>query len=149
MSISFSHTLEIPEAPDAIWAVIDDPRRTPEWLDRCTAMEVVTPGAVALGTGLRYSFRDSGRDGVMDGEVTAWEPNARLTMRFTDRTMLALVDFRLTATTTGTALTHVITLTPRSILTKLFAPLIRSKLPGQTIEAMHKLHHLVHDKHLA
>lgn len=143
MSISFEHTLDVPVAPATVFAILDDIERTPEWLTRCVAMEKLSTGPTAVGTKLRYAFRDAARDGVMDGEVTAHEPGSRLTMRFDDSQMAALVDFRLaSAGDAGTRLTHAIELTPKTFAGKLFAPLIRRKLPAQTIHAMEALRSL-------
>ena len=143
MTIAYEHTLDVPAAPATVFAILDDVERTPEWLTRCVAMEKLSTGPTDVGTKLRYAFRDASRDGVMDGEVTAHEPNARLTMRFEDAQMNAVVDFRAVAAGEGaTRLTHSIELTPKTLAGKLFAPLIRRKLPVQTIHAMEALRSL-------
>lgn len=143
MSISFEHTLDVPAAPTTVFAILDDVERTPEWLTRCVGMEKLSTGPTGVGTRLRYAFRDAGREGVMEGEVTAHEPGRRLTMRFDDSQMTALVDFRVAPAGDGaTSLTHAIELTPKTFAGKLFAPLIRRKLPAQTIHAMEALRSL-------
>lgn len=147
MSISFTHTIDIPEPAERVFAVIDDPVRTPEWLARCVVMEKLTPGPVKVGTLLRYSFRDAGREGVMEGEVTEREENARLAMHFADRQMAATIGFRVEPTATGCSLTHSIELQPLTLATRVFAPLIRRQVPKQTIRAMEALRSLVHDPH--
>ena len=36
---SFAHTLQVAAAPEAVYAIIDDTDRTPEWLSRCTRID--------------------------------------------------------------------------------------------------------------
>lgn len=147
MSVSFTHTIDVPEPADRVFAVIDDPVRTPEWLARCIVMEKLTPGPVGVGTQLRYSFRDAGREGVMEGEVTEREENVRFAMRFADKDVVALIGFHIAPAEGGCALTHSIELQPQTLVTRLFSPLIRRQLPKQTIRAMEALRSLVHDPH--
>ena len=139
MPISCQHSVDVAQPPERVFAILDDPTRTPEWLDRCTGIEVLTPGEHAVGTKLRYSYRDGGRSGRMDGEVTARVPNERLTMRYGDKMMDVTVDFRVAGQGGGSRLTHQIDISPRTVMAKLFAPMIRKQLPKQTIAAMEKL----------
>lgn len=139
MPIAFTRAVTIDRAPEHVWAIIDDPTRTPEWLARCTGMEALTPGPPAVGTKLRYSFKDCGMKGVMDGEVTARVANEHLALRFDDRMMIANIDFRVRAEGAGTRLEHTVELTPRTVVTKLFSPLIRRRMPQQTVAAMETL----------
>ena len=143
MSIRFEHAVEVTRPPDRVFAVLDDFAQTPRWLARCTGIEKLTPGPNAVGTKLRYGFKEGGRTGMMDGEITARTPDERLVCRYVDGMMEVVVDFRVAKTAEGTHLVHVIDITPKTFFAKLLSPLIRRQLPTQTITAMDTLRTLL------
>ena len=143
MSIHFEHALDVACTPEQAFALIDDFEQTPRWLERCTGIETLTSGPNAVGTKVRYSYRDVRRSGTMDGEVTTRVPNQRLTLRYVDATIEVTVDFRVERSALGARLVHAIDMTPRTLVTKLFAPLIRKQLPKQTVQAMERLRRLL------
>jgi carbon monoxide dehydrogenase subunit G len=135
----YSHTLEVDASPEAIFAILDDVTRTPEWLGRCTKLENLTGGPIAVGQQLKYHYKDGSRTGVMDGQVAVHDPNRHLENRFTDKMMDVSVDFR--AEPLGadhTRLTHTITIDTKG-MGKVFTPLIKRQLPEQTMGAMTSL----------
>ena len=143
MSIHFSHTLDVGHEPSRVFALLDDLAMTPKWLERCTGIEKLSSGPNAVGTKLRYSYREGGRTGVMDGEIVTRIPDERLTFRYGDKMMEVSVDFHVTSAATGARLTHTIDITPKTVLAKVFAPFIRRGLPRQTITAMELLRTLL------
>lgn len=145
MSIHFSHTIDIGQAPKTVFAVLDDLTLTPRWLERCTGIEKLTPGPNDVGTKLRYAYRDGVRSGTMEGEIVARIVDERLTFHYADQSMDVSVDFHVTSAATGSRLTHTIDITPKTLLAKLFAPLVRRELPGQTVAALERLRSLIDD----
>jgi hypothetical protein len=143
VSIHFSHTLDIGHDPSKVFALLDDLAMTPKWLERCTGIEKLSPGANVVGTRLRYSYREGGRVGTMDGEIVTRIPDERLTFRYGDKMMDVSVDFHVTSAAAGSRLTHTIDITPKTVLAKVFAPFIRRGLPRQTITAMERLRTLL------
>jgi carbon monoxide dehydrogenase subunit G len=143
MAIHFEHTLDVPTEPARAFALLDDVSQTPKWLKRCTGIEKVSDGPLAVGSKLRYSYKDRGREGVMDGEITVRNPDEQLTYRYADKMMDVRVDFRIANADGGTRLTHAIDITPKTFIAKLFSPLIRRGLPKQTITAMETLRDLL------
>jgi carbon monoxide dehydrogenase subunit G len=143
MSIHFEHALEVACTPERAFALIDDFDQTPRWLERCTGIETLTDGPNAVGTKVRYSYRDVRRSGTMDGEVTVRVPNERLTLRCADAVIEVTVDFRVERGARGARLVHAIDMKPRTLTAKLFAPLIRGQLPKQTVQAMERLRQLL------
>ena len=97
----------------------------------------------AVGTRLKYHYKDGSRTGVMDGSVVAREQDRKLTNRFTDKMMDVTVDFDVApgATPDQTTLTHTITIDTKG-LGKVFTPMIRRQLPAQTTGAMAELKRL-------
>ena len=139
MPIEFSHTLAVATSPEQTFDVLDDFSQTPKWLTRCTGIETLSVGGNAVGTQLRYAYRERGRVGTMAGTITAREPGQRLTCAYTDKLMDVTVDFQMTRAGSGTRLTHSISMTPKAFVIKLVAPLIRKGIAKQTIDAMEKL----------
>jgi uncharacterized protein YndB with AHSA1/START domain len=134
-----SQTMEVDAPPEAIFAILDDVTRTPEWLKRCTRIDKLSDGPIAVGQKLKYHYRDGGRTGVMDGEVAQYEANRHLENRFTDKMMDVSVDFR--AEPLGadrSRLTHTITIDTKGF-GKVFTPMINRQLPDQTRGAMTSL----------
>jgi uncharacterized protein YndB with AHSA1/START domain len=144
MPIHFDHSIEVPHPPAQVFAILDDVTQTPKWLARCTGIELLTPGPLAVGSKLRYSYRDGRRSGVMDSEVAERIPDQRLSFRYEDKMMLVGVHFNLKpAGTRGTRLTHAIDLSPKTFFCKLLSPLIRKQLPKQTMAAMEAIRALL------
>jgi hypothetical protein len=139
----YSRTETVNASPAAVFAILDDVTRAPEWLKRCTRLDNLSGGATAVGTRLKYHYRDGGRSGVMDGEVVAREQDRKLTNRFTDKMMVVTVDFDVRPGPAGdsTELTHTISIDPKGV-GKLLTPLINRQLPGQTESAMTELKRL-------
>jgi carbon monoxide dehydrogenase subunit G len=143
MSIHFAHTIEVPQPPTRVFAVLDDFSQTPKWLSRCTGIEALSPGPKATGTKLRYAYKEGSRSGTMDGEIAARVENERLTMKYGDKMMDVSVDFQMAPSGAGTKLTHTIDITPRSFMARVISPMIRGQLPKQTVTAMESLRDLL------
>ena len=143
MSIHFDHAIEVPQEPERVFAVLDDLAKTPKWLARCTGIEKLSPGENAVGTRLRYSYREGGRAGTMEGEITTRVPNERLTFLYRDGMMDVVVDFRMSRADTGARLVHAIDITPKTFFARLMSPMIRKQLATQTVTAMESLRTLL------
>jgi len=140
---NYSHTETVNASPAAVFAILDDVTRAPEWLKRCTQLDNLSGGPTAVGTRLKYHYKDGSRTGVMDGSVVAREQDRKLTNRFTDKMMDVTVDFDVAPgpTPEQTTLTHTITIDTKG-LGKVFTPMIKRQLPGQTTGAMSELKRL-------
>jgi carbon monoxide dehydrogenase subunit G len=143
MSIRFEHAVDVARGPEQIFAVLDDLSQTPRWVSRCTGVEKLSPGPNTVGTRVRCAYREGGHTGTMDGTITARTPNRRLTVGCADNTIEVVVDFQMTRQDGGARLVHTIDIKPKSIIAKLFAPLVRRHLPQQAIAAMESLRGLV------
>jgi len=134
----FSHTLSVSAQPSTVFAILDDVSQTPTWLRRCTGIDKLDDGPNDVGTPLTYHYRDGRRTGSMAGEVIAREPDRHFAMKFTDAMTDVTVDFVSASDGVGTSLTHTIDVGTKGI-GRLFTPLIRRRLPAQTIDAMTRL----------
>jgi uncharacterized protein YndB with AHSA1/START domain len=126
MTIQLAADLEIARSVHDVFATLDDFTNTPQWNDRCVEIHQVSQGPRGVGATLHYTYQEPGRRGTMDGVVVEYVPDARLVMRFSDKMLDVVVGFALHAT--GASTTHVhhtIDITPKTLLMKLMAPLIR------------------------
>lgn len=139
MPIRCTHSIEVSASPERAFAFLDDLPATPRWLAPCTAIEKPTPGPNAVGDKLKYSYKQGGQAGTMDGEILARTPNERLICRYGDKTMEVVVDFQVDRLPAGARLTHVIAIAPKTFVCRLMTPLIRLSLPRQTRKAMSSL----------
>ena len=135
---SYAHTETVAAPPSAVFAILDDFDRTPEWLTRCTGIDKLEDGANHPGTPLRYHYQDGRRTGTMDGEVAQREQDQRLTLHFVDKITDVTVDFRMAPMGEETSLTHEIDIRTKGF-GKLFTPMIKRTLPKQTLDAMTNL----------
>jgi hypothetical protein len=143
MPIHFQHAIDVPQSPEQAFAVLDDLALTPQWLERCVSLETLTPGPNHVGTKLKYAYREGSHTGLMDGEIIARTPNAHLLCLYQDKMMDVTVDFRVSKIDPGTRLIHTIEITPKTLMGRLFTPLIRMAIPKQTIKAMESLRTLL------
>jgi len=134
----FAHTLSVSAPPSAVFSIVDDFTRTPQWLSRCTGIDKLDAGPNDVGTRLKYHYDDGRRTGTMDGQVIAREPDRHFAMKFTDKLMDVTVDFVAASDGVGTSLTHTIDIATKGF-GKVFTPLIRRTLPKQTMDAMTRL----------
>ena len=124
-------TFASPRAPDEVFAYLADVARTPEWLSTCVRVEVLSPGAVRLGTALRYTYRQLSRTGHLEGSVTTFEPARSLRFAYADTMLAITVGFEITQGSGRTRVLHTIAIEPRSPMMRLFQPLIRREVVRQ------------------
>ena len=67
--------VDIAASPDAVWAVVSDPTRTPEWSPVCLRVEWVPPSdGPAPGARFRGHNQLRGARWSRDCEIDEWEP---------------------------------------------------------------------------
>src|SRR5437773_9392300 len=102
MPIEFQHTIDVPQPPEKVFALLADVSQTPRWLSRCTGIEILTPPPLGVGSRLRYSYKEGGRAGVMDGEVTDLVAGRKLGFLYQDKMMRVGVHFAMEPSGGGT-----------------------------------------------
>ncbi|MBS0263093.1 MAG: SRPBCC family protein [Planctomycetes bacterium] len=143
MPIRYELTESIRTSPERAFALIDDLSATQRWLPPCVSLEKIGSGPNAVGDQLHYVFQQGGRQQEMSGEILARVPNERLYCKYVDSQFEVEVDLRVAPGPDGTLSTHIIQITPKSWLGKLFSPLIRLGLKKQTHEAAANLKKLL------
>jgi uncharacterized protein YndB with AHSA1/START domain len=74
---------DIPAPATAVWAVLADYRRDPEWRTGVLSMEPDTPGLARPGTTTHEVMRLGGQTNHVDAVVEEVDPGSRLTWRTT------------------------------------------------------------------
>ena len=103
----YSHSIEIAAPPEAIWRVMCDLSRLPEWYFPSQRVEVIDPGPVHPGTRFVLWIRTAA--GVVvraPGEILMVEPSRRLQWRGQSNGIAATATWTLDALHNGTRLTH-------------------------------------------
>ena len=95
-------SIEILRPVHEVFAFVDDASKAPEWLGPCVSLKQNSPGPRQVGTPLHYTYRQGGRTGEMEGEVTAHELDRHLAMKFQDKMFEVSLDFSFSATPSGT-----------------------------------------------
>ena len=143
MALHFTNAIDLDHPPERVFALLADVARTPEWLSRCTAVEVIGSDPPASGTPLRFTFLQGEKPGVMTGTIIAFEPAMRIAFHYGDKLFAITVDFRLTKIATGTRLIETLDITTHTIAGKLLQPLIRGILAKALVADLAKLRNLV------
>jgi len=141
--IEIQKEFEVQQPPLAVFDLLDDLERTPQWNVRCVEVRQVSPGPRGVGTKLQYVYRDPQRSGTMDGEITEYERGRALAMRYADPMISVAVSFHLAPAGTGTRITHQIRVEPRTLMVKLMTPMIRGATEKQTAGSVAKLTELL------
>jgi hypothetical protein len=143
MAIRYEHTETVRTSPEHVFGAIDNLPLTAKWLPPCVSLEKVGSGANAPGDKLRYVYRQGGKISEMAGEIVARTPGERLHCKYFDKMFEDSVDLRVAAVPDGALTTHVIEITPKTLVGKLMSPLIRLGLGKQTREAAANLRKLL------
>ncbi len=143
MPIRYQHEETVATSSDRAFAAIDDLPLTAKWLPPCVSLEKIGTGPNAPGDKLRYVFTQGGRQSEMAGEILARTPGERLHCKYTDPQFDVSVDLRVAAAPGGAITTHIIEITPKTLMGKLMSPLIRLGLGKQTRDAAANLKKLL------
>jgi carbon monoxide dehydrogenase subunit G len=112
MAMQTEVSIEIGAAPDAVWGLLMQPDRYPEFMDPAEEMVDLGDGTVQVG----YEY--SAKGGVppfkstTSWSVTTFEPNTYQVHDGDDGQMKIHADWRITATETGCTLNHTAEMEP-------------------------------------
>jgi uncharacterized protein YndB with AHSA1/START domain len=81
--IEVTAQVEVDRPAEAVWAVLADYARDPEWRAGVLEMTPTPAGPAAVGTRTRERMRFAGRELRNDGEVVAVDPGRRFAWRTT------------------------------------------------------------------
>jgi carbon monoxide dehydrogenase subunit G len=143
MPIRYEHSVVVHTTPARAFAAIDDLPLTAKWLPPCVSLEKVGSGPNAPGDKLRYVYRQGSRQASMDGQIVARTPGERLHCKYFDAMFDVSVDLRVAPAPEGAQTLHTIEITTKTVMAKLFSPLIRLGVGKQTRHAAANLKKLL------
>lgn len=143
MAIRCEHVEYVKTTPELAFAAIDDLPLTAQWLPPCQSLEKLGEGPNAPGDRLKYVYKQGGQTGTMAGRIVDRVPGERLHCLYEDSMFAVSVDLRVARDPAGTKMTHIVEMTPRKLLAKLFAPIVRFGLKKQTQDAAANLKKLL------
>src|SRR4051812_27011602 len=114
--------IDIARPVSEVFAFLDAEANAPRWLSRCVSLKRTTPDPKGVGSKLHYVYKEGSRQGEMAGEVTAYEPNRNLAMKYVDRMVEVAIRFDVTSSGAGTHVDHRVQITPRNFIMKLMTP---------------------------
>lgn len=79
--------VQIPAAPQAVWKVLTDFRRLPEWMANVTAVHLATKGAARRGTKMRFMTQAGSHQLESEIEVDVCEAPSELAWSHTSSTL--------------------------------------------------------------
>lgn len=110
-------------APEAVFTVAADLVRWPEVIRGVKAVEVLTPGAVGVGTRFRETRVMFGREAVEEMEITAFDPPQGYALQARTCGALFVSEHRFVPDAAGTRIELTISTKPLTLLARLMAPL--------------------------
>ncbi len=133
-----TRTADIAAPPSAVFALVTDAARMPEWLPLCTRAQVVTDGPLAVGSRIRAHYSQGGHDGDLDGVVTELVTDRRLVETFHDDLFDLHATFDLVPgpDDATTHLTQTLDVHTKGLRGRLLSPLIARELPAQADRAI-------------
>jgi carbon monoxide dehydrogenase subunit G len=143
MPIEFSHEEIVSSTPERAFAVVDDLPLTSKWLPPCVSLGKIGEGPNEVGDELRYVYVQGGRQSEMAGRILARLPGERLHCKYFDKMFEVSVDLQIAASPGGTRTTHVVAITPKTLIGRLMGPIIRIGLRKQTRDAARNLRELL------
>lgn len=143
MTIQYGHEEIVETTPERAFALIDDLAQTAKWLPPCVSLEKTGTGPNSVGDRLRYVFKQGGRPSEMEGVILARVPNQRLHCKYFDNMFDVSVDLQVAPHQRGAITTHIIEISPKTLMGKLMRPLIRMGLGKQTRDAAANLKKLL------
>lgn len=138
--------VEIALPQKAVFAFADDTSKAPQWLGLCHSLDLVSSPPKRVGSALRYLYKEGGRVREMQGTVTAFEPPRCLEMKLADAMFEIAVSFQVEPSGAGSRFTYVFELTPRKLIAKLMAPVVRGMTQKQVVKDAAKLKSLLESR---
>jgi len=123
---SFTYSIHIERAPDAVWTFMMDFSQAPRWRNLVRQVDVLTKGPVRAGSELLITFDVMGKVKRAVSEVWAFEPARRFGTRNTEQNVTGLFEYTLTPESTGTRVTFTCDIKPHGFMWLLLPLMLRS-----------------------
>jgi len=128
--------VRVERPPGDVWAVVADLETHPRWRPAIVELRHLSDGPLAVGSRVREVIRWRGRQIELADEVTRLEPERCLGMHGEWSSASFDLELRLAPAGDGTSVTFDWTLSPRSLLMRVAAPLLHRVMRRSTVEEL-------------
>jgi carbon monoxide dehydrogenase subunit G len=136
---SFSHTVEIPQPPAAVFPWLLEEDKVPVWTGNLDSYERLGDGPLGRGAKVRQVLEISGRRIDVEMEVTGYEPPTAAETRFSTNGIEVVNVYALEAAGAGTRLTQAIEAKPSGLTARLLVPVIQPRLEEKVTQDLERL----------
>jgi uncharacterized protein YndB with AHSA1/START domain len=130
-------SVEIHKPVSEVFAFVENFSQAPRWLTGC--IELRRDGEARSGARVHYEFKQGAGAKALDGALTTYERDRRLTMTFADKVFEITVDFTFAPTAAGARVDHAIAIEPKRFFARLMAPLLRAANRKQVEQNLSRL----------
>jgi carbon monoxide dehydrogenase subunit G len=136
---SFSHTVEIPRPPAAVFPWLLEEDKVPVWTGSLESYERRDDGALRRGSRVRQVLEVSGRRIDVEMEVTRYDPPNAAATRFSTNGIEVVSEYALAAAGAGTRLTQSVEAKPSGLTARLLVPVIQPRLEEKLTQDLERL----------
>jgi hypothetical protein len=134
---SFSHTVEIPQAPAEVFPWLLEEDKVPQWTGHLERYEQL--GALGTGARVRQVLVVSGRTIDVEMEVVVYEPPSGAQTSFSTNGIEVVSSYALEAAGAGTRLTQSIEANPSGFTARMLVPVVQPRLEEKLTQDLERL----------
>jgi carbon monoxide dehydrogenase subunit G len=135
----FSHTVEIPRAPEEVFPWLLEEDKVPRWTGHLEAYERLDDGALGAGSRVRQVLEVSGRRIDVELAVVRYEPPRAAETRFSTNGIEVVNAYALEAAGSGTRLTQSVDAKPSGLSARLLVPIVQPRLEEKLTQDLERL----------
>jgi carbon monoxide dehydrogenase subunit G len=136
---SFSHTVEIPRPPAAVFPWLLEEDKVPRWTGNLESYSQLDGGALGEGSRVRQVLDVSGRRIDVELEITRYDPPSGAETRFSTNGIEVVNAYALEAAGSGTRLTQSVDAKPSGLTARMLVPIIQPRLEEKLTQDLERL----------
>jgi carbon monoxide dehydrogenase subunit G len=140
---SFSHAVEIPQAPDAVFPWLLEADRVPRWTSALDTYEQLDAGPIGSGSRLRQQLELGGRKYSVELRVTRYDAPSLAETEFSTNGVNVTSTYALAPAGAGTRLTQTMEAKASGFTAKLLIPAVQPVLEKKLKDDLERLRALL------
>ena len=143
---SFSHSVTLPEPPEAVFPWLLEPERVPRWTGNLEAYVRVDDGPLRQGSRFRETLELSGRRFALELEVVRYDPPHAAESRASTNGVDLVNAYRIEAVDGGSRLTQSLEAKASSFGARMIIPAVQPRLERKLTEDLERLKALLEEE---
>jgi len=135
---SFSHTVEIPRPPEAVFPWLLEEDKVPRWTSHLETYKALD-GALGTGSRVRQVLEISGRRIDVELEITGYDPPRGAETRFSTNGVEVVNAYVLEPSGAGTRLTQSVDAKASGLTARLLVPVVQPRLEEKLTQDLERL----------